>query len=724
MSQEREGAISALYETTNRPFQDMADRMRLAVEARVPDGLRDAGVILIVALIALADLLSPPYLLLTGFYFFPIFLSIWFASKRAIALVLMVAMGMVVFQSLQLVPKGAGWGHYAIELVSFLLIFPVVAGLLLTVRSAVTAMRRDAQRMATAASVFESASEGIVITDLDGVIIEINEAFSRITGYSREELIGATPGILQSEQHDDAFYRRMWEAIRHDGQWQGEIRNRRKCGKVFSEWLKIRPVRNARGQVVNYIGLYSDISPIRERQRELERIAHFDTLTGLPNRTLLMDRLSQAMVAAGRNGSMVAAVSIDLDGFKEVNDNIGHTEGDRLLCELSQRMRAVLSEQDTLARVGGDEFVAVLTELSDGFSCQLALDRVLKAVTAPAVIGGHALSVTASIGVAIYPRDGNHADQLMRHAAQAMMAAKLAGRNCLQLFDAAQNEQVRERNATLARIRRGLEAGEFVLYYQPKVHMVSGRVVGAEALIRWLHPERGLLPPASFLPEVESDPLVSEQLANWVLDAALAQLDLWAAKGLDVGVSINIGARQLQTDHFVSRLRERLASRSSTSTATLTLEILETHALDDIDGAIAIIDSCHTLGLRFALDDFGTGYSSLAYLARLNIDEVKIDQGFVRNMLDDQADAAIVEGVLGLVSAFRREVIAEGVETEAHGLRLIALGCEFAQGYGVARPMPADDFARWVSEWKPFPSWTAAGRVAESAVERFACNPP
>ena len=705
MLQDREGAVEVLYQAKGRAFHEFMDTLRTSVVARIPYSLRNVGAVLIALVIAGVDLFTPPYLMLTGFYFLPIFFSIWFAGRLASLSVLVIATGVAGYESWQLVPDDASPVHKLVELTSFVLIFPVVAGLLEFARNAVTRMQRDARRMAMAASVFESAREGILITDTEGVIIDANDTFAEITGYTREELVGSNPRLLQSGYQAPDFYTKMWQSIRLTGEWEGEIRNRRKCGTIYSEWLKIRAVRDGRGRILSFIGLYSDISPARERQRELERIAHYDALTGLPNRTLLMDRLEQSMIVAARKGYAVAVMTIDLDGFKRINDQYGHSEGDRLLCELSQRVRNGLRDRDLLARVAGDEFIAVLTGLEAPDEAQPALQRLMQVIAEPVQVAGSALALTASVGVAFYPQDGAHGDQLLRHAAQVMLAAKLAGGNRYQLFDAGQNDAVRERHTWIERIKRGFVSDEFELHYQPKVHMCSGRVLGAEALIRWRHPELGVLPPAAFLAHAESDPATSERLAEWVLQRAIQQLADWSRRGVTLGLSINIGARQLQDARFLALLAECLLAHPDIPSGALTLEILETHALDDLDGAIAVMQRCKTLGVRFALDDFGTGYSSLAYLARLDIDELKIDQSFVRNMLDDEADQAIVAGVLGLASVFRREVVAEGVETEAHGIRLLGLGCEVAQGYGVARPMPADAFESWLLQWRPFPSW-------------------
>jgi diguanylate cyclase (GGDEF)-like protein len=451
--------------------------------------------------------------------------------------------------------------------------------------------------------------------------------------------------------------------------------------------------------------LFTDITEIREHQRQLEHLAHFDALTNLPNRLLLLDRLSQGLAQAERRGKTLAIVYLDLDGFKAVNDRHGHKAGDQLLIALSDRMKQALREGDTLGRLGGDEFVAVLGDLSDGNDSLHWLNRLLSSAALPVNIGDHTFQVSASIGVTFYPQlKPIDADQLLRQADQAMYQAKLAGKGRYHIFDAKQDSSTRLHHEKLERIRLAFSEHEFVLFYQPKVNMRSGKVIGAEALIRWQHPERGLLAPALFLPVIE-DHSLAVSIGEWVIDTALTQIERWRAAGLDIPVSVNIGGHQLQQADFVERLRAILAAHPQVSPSCLELEILETTALDDIAQISQLIEDCNQLGVGFALDDFGTGYSSLTYLKRLHVKVLKIDQSFVRDMLDDPDDLAILEGVMGLAKAFHREVIAEGVETVAHGSLLLQLGCDMAQGYGIARPMPADDMPAWAVAWRPASSW-------------------
>jgi diguanylate cyclase (GGDEF)-like protein/PAS domain S-box-containing protein len=572
--------------------------------------------------------------------------------------------------------------------------------------SQVTALKNSERQLQLAASVFTYAREAIMITSANGTIVDVNNAFTHITGYSRDESVGKNPRILSSGKQDADFYSTMWRDLSSKGHWYGEVWNRRKSGEVFAVMQTISTVRDGQGRPDHYVSLFSDITASKTHQQELEHIAHYDALTGLPNRALLADRMRQALSQSQRRGQLVAVVFLDLDGFKSVNDLHGHEVGDHLLISLAKRMRQALRDGDTLARVGGDEFVAVLVDLNEISACVPMLTRMLAAASQAIPVGDLTLRVSASLGVTFtIPGEESDADLLLRQADQAMYQAKLTGKNRYHVFDADQDRSVRGHHESLDHIRRGLEKKEFVLYYQPKVDMRQGRVIGAEALIRWQHPERGLLLPGVFLPTIEDHPL-SVDIGEWVIETAIQQTVAWQKIGLHVPVSVNVGARQLQQEHFVDRLRMLLVRYPELPPGQLELEILETSALEDVAGVSAVIEACHSLGIKFALDDFGTGYSSLTYLKRLPVAMLKIDQSFVRDMLVDPDDLAILEGVIGLATAFRSKVIAEGVETVAHGSRLLQLGCDNAQGYGVARPMPAEEFPLWVKNWRPDAAWS------------------
>jgi diguanylate cyclase (GGDEF)-like protein/PAS domain S-box-containing protein len=576
------------------------------------------------------------------------------------------------------------------------------------VHTDITGRKQSEEKLKLAANVFTHARESIAITDAAGMIVEVNHTFSHTTGYSREEAIGKNPRILQSGRQPPKFYADMWQALLKEGYWSGELWNRRKNGEVYAEMKTISAVRNEHGTTTHYVALGNDITPIKEHQNQLERIAHYDILTNLPNRVLLTDRLSQAMLQCSRHAQSLAVVFLDLDSFKAINDTHGHDVGDELLIALSARMKEALREVDTLARIGGDEFVAVLADLARVEDCEPVLERLLLAASEPVTVGNVVLTVSASIGVTIYPKDSVDTDQLMRHADQAMYVAKQSGKNRYHLFDTAQDEAVKVQRESLEAIRSALDNHQFVLHYQPKVNMKTGTVTGVEALIRWQHPERGLLNPIEFLPVIEDNPMIIE-VGEWVIDTALTQISQWQKMGLNlpISTSVNIAAVQLQQPDFTKALASLLAAHPEVDPHYLELEVLETSALDDVQHVSEIMHACMALGVQFSLDDFGTGYSSLTYLRRLPAKLIKIDQSFVRDMLDDADDLAIVEGVIALAKSFKRDVIAEGVETIQHGTALLQLGCELAQGYGIAKPMPGGDIPAWVGKWKPDVSWQA-----------------
>ena len=569
----------------------------------------------------------------------------------------------------------------------------------------ITQKKETAERLRLAANVFTGVREGIVITDPTGAILDVNHAFSRITGYAREEVLGRNPRLLKSNLQGKEFYENVWGSLSREGHWTGEVWNRTKGGDIYAEMLTINAIRNASGEVEQYVGLFSDITEIKEHKQELERVTHYDALTGLPNRALFADRLRQAMAHAHRNENLLAVVYFDLDGFKSINDRYGHTTGDALLTALAFRMKRSLREGDTLARLGGDEFAAVILDLDGNKACLPTLNRLLAAASEEAQIGETMLRVSASAGVALYPQvEDVDADVLLRQAGQAMYQAKLAGRNCFSMFDPGQDLIVRDRHENIEHIRKALAARQFVLFYQPKVNMRTGKVVGAEALIRWQHPERGLLPPGMFLPVIEDHPLAVE-LGEWVMETALAQMESWHAEGFDVPVSVNVSAIELQQTDFADRLRVRLAAHPQVKPSDLELEVVETSAMQDIVRTSQVLASCREAGVSIGLDDFGTGYSSLTYLKRLPANVLKIDQSFVRDMLEEPENLTILEGVLGLAAAFNRQVIAEGVETAEHGLMLLQMGCDLAQGFGIAASMPAREFRSWAAAWRPDPRW-------------------
>ncbi len=566
-------------------------------------------------------------------------------------------------------------------------------------------LRATNEQLELAASVFTHAREGILITDAQGTILDVNKAFTHITGYGREEALGRNPRLLKSGLQEASFYRAMWRDLTEKGYWCGEMWNRRKDGEVYAEMLTISAVCNAEGQTQRYVALFSNITLQKIHQQELEHIAHYDTLTNLPNRTLLSDRLHQAMAQAVRHHKRLAVAYIDLDGFKAINDTHGHEAGDYLLITVASRMAKALRDEDTLARLGGDEFVAVLIDVGTLVACQPILQRLLTAAAQPVQWGSATLQVSASLGATFYPQaEALDADQLLRQADQAMYQAKLSGKNGYRLFNVESARNTRYHHANLDHLQQALAQNQFVLYYQPKVNMGTGQILGAEALIRWQHPDQGLLLPGQFLPALAEHPL-STAVGAWVMATALAQLAQWHATGQSLTVSINLRSEHLQQPNFMAHLQHLLAQYPAPLARYLEIDLLETSTLQDVDHLARIIEACQDMGVQFALDDFGAGCSSLIHLKQLPVAQVKIDQSFVRNMLMDPQDLALIEGVIDLAGAFQRQVVAEGVETLAHGKLLLQLGCNLAQGYSIAHPMPAGELLPWATDWQVATLW-------------------
>ena len=566
--------------------------------------------------------------------------------------------------------------------------------------------KQKEEKLQLAASVFTHAREGILITDASNIIIDVNDTFSLITGYSSNEVIGATPKILASGKQSKKFYVQMWKELLNKGYWNGEIWNRNKSGKLYAAMLTISAILDSTGKTKNYVALFSDITTAKEHQKQLEHIANYDALTNLPNRVLLADKLSQALLNSQQNHTLVAVAFLDIDGFKEINDKYGHNVGDKLLIILSRRMNGVLSKNDTMARVGGDEFLVILTQLKKQEDCIPIMKRLLKKASTSVTIDGLVMRVSVSIGLSIsIPGKNIDGDHLIRQADQSMYKAKQSGKNYYYIFDFDKDNAISTKQENITQIKRALECEEFVLYYQPKVNMRTGSVLGVEALIRWNHPTKGLLLPTKFLPCIENH-TINIELGEWVIDRALTQIESWAASGLDMHISINVSVIHLQQTNFVSHLKSLLKKHPLANPSLLEIEVLETGAIGDIVQISDIMEKCIDLGVTFALDDFGTGYSSLTYLRRLPADLIKIDQVFVYDMLVDPDDLAIVEGVIGLSKAFGRNVIAEGVETIEQGKALLQIGCEWGQGYAIAEPMPTQDIPKWKASWKPNSIWS------------------
>jgi diguanylate cyclase (GGDEF)-like protein/PAS domain S-box-containing protein len=568
-------------------------------------------------------------------------------------------------------------------------------------------MRVASERQQLSESLFQHLHEGLLITDAAHRVLEVNPTFTEITGHARDELLGTVPSLMRpAEAGSDAGVQleAMRLSLEAGGTWRGEMLDQHRNGEPCLLQVTVSVVRNPNGSVRNHVLAIADVTRARRQLEQLQRQAHFDELTRLPNRVRLAQMLQAALHTSQREGSLLTVCYLDLDHFKPVNDRFGHDSGDRLLQELANRMRRSLRSwaggDDVVARIGGDEFVLLLrtTTLEES---RHAVERVLQQVCQPYTLGmGTApVTVTASIGATVYPLDDADAETLLRHADHAMYGAKQAGRNGYLFFDAEHDRRAEARFVALGRVQEALDANEFRLYFQPKVDMRAGHVLGVEALLRWKHPEQGVIPPAQFLPLIENTGL-SVSVGNWVLQHGIEQLAHWMRLGLDITLSINISARHLQEPLFAQHLAGLLSKYQTPVAQNLIIEVLETAALADVDYTCDLMEECRALGVRFALDDFGTGYSTFTYLKRLPIDMLKIDRSFVINMLSDRQDLAIVEGVIGLSQTFGCTVVAEGVETPEQATKLIQIGCDVGQGNGIAAAMPADEVPGWVRGYR------------------------
>jgi diguanylate cyclase (GGDEF)-like protein/PAS domain S-box-containing protein len=559
----------------------------------------------------------------------------------------------------------------------------------------VTERKQAEAELRIAAVAFESM-EGMMVCDASRVIQRVNRAFTEITGYAAEEVVGQTPRLLQSGRHGADFYRTMWEIVSQTGGWQGEVWNRRKNGEIYPQWLSISAVKDAVGTVTQYIASHHDISESKVAEEKINALAFFDQLTGLPNRTLLLDRLKQNMAANVRIGSYGALLFIDLDNFKTLNDTLGHDMGDQLLKQVALRLTACVREGDTVARLGGDEFMVMLASLSSNdkdaaASSETIAEKMLAALNQIYQLDRVAYHSTPSIGVTLFNGQQVAIEELMKQADLAMYKAKAAGRNTVRFFDPDMESSVVARAALENDLRQAIEEKQFVLHYQAKV-VGDGRLTGAEALVRWLHPERGLVPPAEFIPTAEETGLILP-LGQWVLHTACTQLALWAARPemADLTLAVNVSAQQFRQPDFVDRVLTVLKSTGA-DPRRLQLELTESMLVANVEDIIEKMYALKSKGVRFALDDFGTGFSSLSYLKRLPLDHLKIDQSFVRDVLSDPNDAAIARTIIALAQSLGLGVIAEGVETAAQRDFLANAGCYAYQGYFFSRPLSLEGF--------------------------------
>lgn len=589
----------------------------------------------------------------------------------------------------------------------------------------VTERRRAEDALRLAAQAFDNTTDGIMTTDSNKRIVSVNRAFTAITGYAAEEVIGQTPAILQSGRHDREFYERMWQTINATGSWQGEIWNRTKSGEVYPEWLNVGVVKDRRGRVTHYVGAFSNISiHKRDEEARLRRLAHHDTLTGLPNRASFHERCDALLAHARRLGHDVAILFVDLDHFKTINDSLGHAIGDELLKAAAARMRDGLRADDLVARLGGDEFVIALSGIKTPEDVGGVAHNLIRRLTLPFQVAGHELFVSASIGVSCFPSDGQDTRELLKHADIAMYRAKDKGRSGYQFFLAEMNLQAREILEVRSRLQFALQRDEFLVYFQPRLRADSGEIVGVEALIRWRNPDLGLVPPGKFIPLAEVSGGILG-IGAWVLERVCLQVVEWQRLGLPLRrVSVNLSARQFREPDLVGRIR-RLLEQTGLASECLELEITESMAMADPQQTVVTLRALKETGIAISIDDFGTGYSSLNYLRRFPFDYLKVDQSFVRDMLTDPIHLAVTEMIIGLGKTLGVRVVAEGVENAEELDQLRACGCDEVQGFYFAKPMPADELVAWIQTRRAEPSPAEAAFSASplaQAGEGFLCN--
>ncbi|MBN1773790.1 MAG: EAL domain-containing protein [Deltaproteobacteria bacterium] len=543
-------------------------------------------------------------------------------------------------------------------------------------------------------AMFAAASDGIVLTDLQGAILDANPAFCSMTGYSHDELLGKNPRLIKSDRHDAEFYRRMWQALVRERRWQGEIWDRRRNGELFARWLTIDAVLDERGSPAHYVGVFSELCVAHRKDAEVERAVHIDPLTGLPNRLLLRDRLRQAMLLGRRAGHKVALLHLDLDGFKALNERYGHAFGDRLLAAVAERLRTALRSTDTAAREGGDELLFLLPETAAASDAGLVARKLLELLVEPFQLeASRDVRVSASIGIVMYPDDAEDIDELLAHAEAAMQRAKGAGRNRYHFYSRSLQARASQELELEAELRRALEQEQFLLYYQPQVDARRGQLTGVEALVRWNHPRQGVLPPARFLKVAEDVGLIVP-LGEWVVRTACRQARRWRDQGLPpLRVAVNLAAAQFDDLRLVDRVAGWLIE-SGVDPRQFEVEITEGSAMRSPERTVERLMELKAIGVRVAIDDFGTGYSSLGYLKRFPVDTLKVDRTFLRDVPDDEENATLCAAVIGLARSLGMSVIAEGVETAAQVEFLREKECDELQGFLFSRPVPPDELAR------------------------------
>ena len=590
------------------------------------------------------------------------------------------------------------WEHYLQALDKWLAfsIYCPVPGEFVAVTDNITERKKAEAQLQLAAKVFEQNREGFVITDANRDIVMVNRAFTTITGYEEAEALGKNPRFLASGRHDPKFYQDMWQDINTNGYWHGEVWNRNKENKIFPEWLSISRVLDNSEKVTHYIGIFSDITEHKEAEERIQSLAHFDLLTGLPNRALFADRFNYALSITQRNNEQLALMYIDLDHFKNVNEALGQSVGDELLIEVAKRLKAAMRDEDTVSRQGGDEFILVLPG-ADADDAMHVAEKLLAIIARHYQIGQHELVVTPSIGIAMYPGDGDDFETLSKCADTAMYRAKADGRNNYRFFTPGMQARSARSLQLENALRRALERDELFLHYQPQVSLQDGRIIGAEALLRWQHSELGMVSPAEFIPIAESSGQIL-QIGEWVLRTAVKQLKTWMDEGMEpMVIAVNLSAVQFR-HASLPKLITQILDEAQLPPQYLELELTEGVTMDNPLAAIAVMDNLHERGIRMSIDDFGTGYSSLNYLKKFKVYKLKIDQSFVRDISEDPEDKAIVSAIINMASSLGMQTIAEGVETAAQLAYLRLQGCDEVQGYYFSKPLAVAQFEMFVRE--------------------------
>lgn len=549
--------------------------------------------------------------------------------------------------------------------------------------------------LALAQQVFDNAAEAVMITDAENRIVRINSAFTRITGWTAEESLGRNPSFLSSGKQSPEFYREMWQTLSEAGVWQGEVVNRRRSGQYYPEWLSISTVRNRQGKVTHYLAIFSDISERKRAEGLIHRYSWFDSLTDLPNKALLIDRINQAIIAAQNEGKPLYLLAFNLNRLKHINDSLGHNIGDEVLKIVAQRLVKATREGDTVSRVTGDDFVVVVPRLSQPHRAINLAERLVESINAPMDIQGNAIHITANAGLSVFPADGTEPDTLLMNADAALNHSRTQGQNKIAFFEPHMNAAILEKINLQGELTAALANRQFLLHFQPQLDLKTQRLTGVEALIRWQHPERGLVSPAVFIPAAEELGLIV-QIGDWVIDEACRSLARWRQRGLtELCVAINLSAHQFAHTNLVQTVRDAIV-RHGVPPERIELEITEGVAMHDADEVLTRLHELKAIGVQISIDDFGTGYSSLAYLMRFPVDKLKIDQSFVRDMGNSSEADSIVRAIVALAHGLSLAVIAEGVETDAQLDRLKHIGCNEIQGYLLSRPLSFDDVSQWI----------------------------